>query len=556
MNELLELYLGNSALVYFTVVVITASLVYQLSESIQVHFADDKNKLLADWLAGKYQSSWVKHFNQFFDSIFGEKHFSFKCFFRSCVGSLIAVIILFVVFDGAFDFFSGGVHSNARIESELSFYQVLGLCFALNFVPDYVSLLQTRCVLQFMESVSSTFYKLLLMLADLLLTATISALYILLIIKLFFDKEDALGNLIAAFSPYSIFFYSAFFTSVWGWLYFLTTWTVRVSSSKGLQNWLDYSKQPVMFLGALIAIWFVVISMVIYPLTKSTSQEPNLIERIACDISGISCLRVAALTENEVEKFKWLAKACEEGVTTQCYETANAIFVQDPEQAMLLISKGIRLEPNNILALQSLAHILSMQRRFDEAEMVMQRIVDLAPGTAHSLFNLRSLRRDRARFEDTENALREQIDSNESVAAQAFLRGISFERTFQKANALVSYEQAIQANFNTALLYVFYADLLQYMFRFEEAEHAYRNALQLEPANQKAIINLGITLISLHKSIEAETLFRSAILKSPTNPDYYFGLAYALQMQNRIAEANEFQRIFLKLATLPKTEDK
>ncbi len=550
MDELLELYLENSTLVYFSVVFFTAGVVYQLSESIQIHFADDKNKLLADWLTGKYQSSWVKHFNKFFDSVFGEKHFSVKCFIRSCIGSLFAVIILFGIFDGAFDFFTDGVKNSARIETEFTFYQVIGLCFTLNFIPDYLSLLQTRWVLQKMELVSSTVGKLTLMIVDLILTATISALYILLIIELFFDKQDALGNLIAAFSPYSVFFYSAFFTSVWGWLYFLTTWTVRISSTRGLQNWLDYNKQPVMFIGAVTAIWFVVISSVIYPLTKSSDTVPNFIERVACDISGMSCLKVAALTNDEEERFKWLAKACEEGVTAQCHETANAIFVEDPEQAMALIRKGIESEPNNILALQSLAHILSMQRRFDEAEEVMLLIRELVPNAAHSLFNLRSLIRDKQRFEKTEYALQQVIAFNENPAAVAFLTGITQERQFKKEAALRSYERAIELNPDEPEVYIFYGDLLHYMFRFEEAELAYRSVLSRQASNQKAIVNLGFTLIQLRKFYEAEQLFREAIVKRREFPDFYFGLAYALQVQARIEEAKAFQQTFLDLVAL------
>ena len=40
---------------------------------------------------------WPRVFREFFDKVFGEKHFSFKCFLRSSIASIIAVSICFVI---------------------------------------------------------------------------------------------------------------------------------------------------------------------------------------------------------------------------------------------------------------------------------------------------------------------------------------------------------------------------------------------------------------------------------------------------------------------------
>lgn len=43
---------------------------------------------------------WPGQFIKIFDAVFGEKHLSWKCFFRSCVASYIAITIMFFIYVG------------------------------------------------------------------------------------------------------------------------------------------------------------------------------------------------------------------------------------------------------------------------------------------------------------------------------------------------------------------------------------------------------------------------------------------------------------------------
>lgn len=209
-------------------------------------------------------SKWPGQFITIFDSVFGEKHGSWRCFFRSCVASFIAITILLLVYlgiRGPEGFISFGGQSDWY--NKLLIIYIVGAI--LNLLPDYVSLLETRYILKWMSR-SHSFLKIFgLLCLDLVVSSLLFIGGYVLIISLQKPPYEAISVVMEqiirglSFSgvvdgDVGIFFYSTFFTSVWIWLYGLSGLFIKVTNKMGkalnwLKNILDFENKPLPSLG-------------------------------------------------------------------------------------------------------------------------------------------------------------------------------------------------------------------------------------------------------------------------------------------------------------------
>src|SRR5512132_2350140 len=61
------------------------------------HLSQGAKDNLALWLMGAYDSTWTQHFCKLFDTVFCEKHLSWRCLFRSAIASVLAVLALWAL---------------------------------------------------------------------------------------------------------------------------------------------------------------------------------------------------------------------------------------------------------------------------------------------------------------------------------------------------------------------------------------------------------------------------------------------------------------------------
>jgi hypothetical protein len=216
------------------------------------HFSAEAKENLTLWLWGEYQSTWSHNFCTLFDTVFGKKHLSWRCFVRSAIASVIAVFALYVFFAEVMGAIGG------RMPGDLSVWQALLLGAAINVVPDYVSLFETRWLLKRFDQVRSIGGQLLVLLADAIFTGAIIwagiSLYQLIVAK----ELPSLVEMVVLFSVFSVFFYSTFLTSVWAWIYCLSTWCMRLFSRGALNKVFDVENKPVAVI-ALVGAAFIFI---------------------------------------------------------------------------------------------------------------------------------------------------------------------------------------------------------------------------------------------------------------------------------------------------------
>ena len=218
---------------------------------------------------------WPSLFAAAFDKLFGEKHWSWKCFRRSAVASVLSVGIVFGIYWSIYgnvgESFWGLGDDGPSPTALMSGLPAILLLAALNVAPDFVSLLQTRWVLRWCPGWA-------LVVLDGVATAVIAgAVFLVIHVGLFgmvghgsFDPAwsgiftaipENLYGLISLDPELSmfgvtlgIFFYSTFLTSIWLWLYLAAGAAVRVAGGFGVGlRWLraftDIDEQPFRSLG-------------------------------------------------------------------------------------------------------------------------------------------------------------------------------------------------------------------------------------------------------------------------------------------------------------------
>jgi len=288
------------------------------------------------WLWGEYESTWTRQFCTLFDAVFGERHLSWRCFWRSSLVSVTAVMVLYVLFSQIL-----GVIS-IRADDKLPLWQVLLVGAAINIVPDYLSLFETRWLLKKFENVQSFWGQLMVLIADAIFSGAIIWGSISLFRVLHGDAPLSVVEVIAAFSIYALFFYSTFVTSLWAWLYCLSTWLMRIFSRSYLKDLMNTEHEPVTQVTFVSSVIIFVVSLTLTPaLSTAEGESVTKFDRWLCtDVSDEICKHVIRLTPDEKHDLKILTQACEGGGVEHCSTLAVQYFKGDKLKAFKLWNKA------------------------------------------------------------------------------------------------------------------------------------------------------------------------------------------------------------------------
>jgi hypothetical protein len=304
-DELLRTFWGQLAL-FCTTWAAASGMIWKLFELVEKTASPAARKETAIWLGNVDATAPIRFvarsFNHAFDAVFGERHFSVRCFAVSSAAST-AVVLLVMAFAvllqrsrGDFVVFSPG-SPIALVSIALS-----------NWIPDYLSLLKSRKILSWM-AVSRWPWFWLLIVVDILLSAVIGVVSMIVLgfpalsmlagdsgreiwhnvtvvlpivpaavldgwsgvvelldeitPMLLFDSNDGLG---LGEGFVAVFFYGTFMTSTWVLLYGISTGLVRLAAAlrrgMGLARWfLDIENQPFQSIGVMLIILVTVASI-------------------------------------------------------------------------------------------------------------------------------------------------------------------------------------------------------------------------------------------------------------------------------------------------------
>jgi tetratricopeptide (TPR) repeat protein len=173
------------------------------------------------------------------------------------------------------------------------------------------------------------------------------------------------------------------------------------------------------------------------------------------------------------------------------------------EQAVLLISKAISINPHVALAHFNRASALQELRRLEEALASYDKAIALRPDFAEPYSNRGNVLQELRRFEE----------------------------------ALVSYDKAIALKPGFAEPYSNRGNVLQELGRLEEALVSYNKAIALRPDYAEAYSNCGVTFYELKRFEEAVVSCDKAIALKPDFAEAYSNRGNAFKELNRLEEA-------------------
>ena len=214
-----------------------------------------------------------EQFTALFDRAFGDKHWSRRRFFRSSVVSVLASVAVLLI-GLAFGFrpsiwasyfdpeVRAGLGGWLQLEVAEAVLMYLLVAIVLNVLPDYLSLLESRWAIGLLSPSQSRTTWLAIGCFDLIATTAISFGFIWFVVVIF--NGNPLGEIepltVVRFeNMYSPYFYTAFFTSVWLWLYaasvLVSRVLLRMNSGVGfLLRVTDVEKQPFRSMGFVSVI--------------------------------------------------------------------------------------------------------------------------------------------------------------------------------------------------------------------------------------------------------------------------------------------------------------
>jgi hypothetical protein len=308
LKDALTQILGSRAVLVLGQFAIGIGLMYLIDKFftfVEDHLAETTKLGIAVWLldlkVGQKVEPWPDTFAQVFDRVFGSKHLSWKCFSRSCFASCASLGISLLAlsvddpFLSSFRMFLSRVSPASRESAPATVLIFVGCSLFGNVVPDYLSLLKSRRILKLMGGASLLGLIGYLSL-DLLLTITLATFslytigYVFFLIEywgvmyeqthgfvatMFFQVHVLLSDLrdhqnsFRGFWP--IWFYPAFFTSVWIWLYAGSGFLLKAARRLDLGfRKLDIEQKPLSSIGLVAGVtvavlyWSaVIVSMVV-----------------------------------------------------------------------------------------------------------------------------------------------------------------------------------------------------------------------------------------------------------------------------------------------------
>ena len=293
------------------------------------HLKQSAKDDLSLWLMGAYETTWTHHFCVLFDAVFGERHLSIRCFLRSSLASIVTVLSLFVLFGPVLGLL------NTRTLTTIDLLHALILGAAINVIPDYVSLYETRWLLKRFETVRSFPGQVAVLVADLVITGAITwgAINAWQWVGPGGGRMLSTVELLALFSVYSIFFYSTFLTSVWAWLYCSSLWFMRLFTRSPLKYLLDVEKQPVQTTALVGSGLALLTALILTPAFSGGGQgKAAAFDEFLCrTFPDSTCFHLARWTGDKEQAYSFMEQAC--ASDRNCARDLNRFFGDDGAKA-------------------------------------------------------------------------------------------------------------------------------------------------------------------------------------------------------------------------------
>ncbi|RAK65411.1 tetratricopeptide repeat-containing sulfotransferase family protein [Phenylobacterium kunshanense] len=221
---------------------------------------------------------------------------------------------------------------------------------------------------------------------------------------------------------------------------------------------------------------------------------------------------------------------------------AEALIAGQPADAHALLREAVEHRPADVYALWMLGDVVSRGGRNGEAETLLRRCLDLAPGFTPARYALALVLTWRERLPEALSEADRLLTVEPANPMFLHLRASSLLRLGEEAAAAQAYAAVLAVHPDQPLTWMSYGHVLKTVGRTAEAVAAYRRALELDPrlgeawwslANLKTVRLGEADIAAMAATLEGE-------LAEADRLQLHFALGKALEDAGRHAEA--FQR--------------
>jgi len=223
-------------------------------------------------------------------------------------------------------------------------------------------------------------------------------------------------------------------------------------------------------------------------------------------------------------------------------EAAAAIEENRLDLASMLLQQRLQIAPNDEVALHLRFQVARSQGRYAEAEQILLRCLELAPGLAAARFDLATelclQQRNEEAAPHVERLLAAAPDNSEYLCLQAQL----FRLRGRNDEAAAVLQRALEANPRDAKVYMHIGHLKRDLGDQAATVEAYRHALTIKPGMADAYRSLADlkTVRFTTADIEAMQRLEAGASSRPERMQLAFALGKALEDADQPAQAFEY----------------
>lgn len=254
----------------------------------------------------------------------------------------------------------------------------------------------------------------------------------------------------------------------------------------------------------------------------------------------------AQLDLAETASAELLAKAA----TSDALEAHGRVLVLrgDRSAGLADLRKAVELTPGDARYLASYGDGLERAGRADDAELVLRNAVKLDAKNARALRLLGIVRRDQYEPADAKTWLMAATEAAPDDADAWFHLALVQNELGDNTDAVASLRRATTLRpWNTSYQYA-YGEVLRIDKKPEEAEVAYRKAIEGTPPHRKAAAKLALVMYEADRYPEAEAFLVAEIAKDAKNPYLRYTLGWVYEAEKKFAESKASFETYLELA--------
>lgn len=196
---------------------------------------------------------------------------------------------------------------------------------------------------------------------------------------------------------------------------------------------------------------------------------------------------------------------------------------KDFAAAIMDINRVISIDSNNVKYLMAAADIHFFTNKVQRADQLLKRAVEIEPTNVDCMLRLAQLHHYLKRYEEEMALLEKVLDIDKRNSQAFFMKGMIYKEKGDTANAMQTMQLAVQMDPDYYNAYI-QLGLLAAAQHNPLAIDYYRNALEIKPASEEALYNLGMYYQESEQYDMAINVYKSILQLDPVDFDSHFNM--------------------------------